>query len=108
MKQGAPRGGTVDGIRKDSLIEIAKAVEATDCALSNYIRHHGVEFTYHGHKIVLDPPNRYNVRGGHYIEPEESLARRKPVNALDCALKARCNYNEDGVAARGLLMRRVP
>ena len=107
MKQGAPRGGTVDGIRKDSLIEIAKAVEATDCALSNYIRHHGVEFTYHGHKIVLDPPNRYNVRGGHYVEPEEGLAKRKPVNPLDLALKARRNYDENGRSRVGLLMRKA-
>lgn len=108
MKQGAPRGGTVDGIRKDSLLEIAKICGSTDSALSKYATSHGLTFVYHGHNVTLDPSERYNLRGGHRTEPNDGSKKRKPINALDCALKARGNYNEHGVAARGLLMRRVP
>lgn len=106
MKQRASRGGTVDGIRRESLPELGRLIGVTDQALSKYIHAHGVEFDYHGHRVVMDPPARCNTRGGFYIEPLEHVIARKPIDPMERIQFARKSYNEQGVASRGLLIRK--
>lgn len=106
MKQRRTRGGTVDGIRKESLPELANLIGVTDCALSKYIRSHGREFMYKGHCISMDPPARRNTRGGFFMEPLEKVAAPKPVDFMEQVRRARRNYNEQGVSHRGLLKRK--
>lgn len=107
MRQRASRGGTVDGIRRESLPELGKLIGVTDCALSKYIHAHGVEFDYHGHRVVMDPPARRNTRGGFFMEPLEKVVAPKPVDSMEQVRRARRNYNERGESRRGLLMRKA-
>lgn len=106
MKQRKTRGGTVDGIRKESLPELANLIGVTDCALSKYIRSHGQEFNYHGHHVIMDPPARCNTRGGLYVELLEHVIARKPIDPMERIQFARKSYNAQGVASRGLLIRK--
>lgn len=106
MKQRKTRGGTVDGIRRETLIELAALIGVTDYALSKQIRSYGTVFVYHGHHVVMDSAARSRVRRGEYIAETEPVVRRKPSDPLEQALKARRNYNSQGIAMRGLLVRR--
>jgi hypothetical protein len=107
MKPGHPRGGTVDGIRKESLVELAKLCDSSDDALSKYANKRGPEFDYHGHKIVMDPPSRKPRR---MDDDEGEIPLRKvrgaPADPMIQVRKARRNYDERGIAKLGLLMRR--
>lgn len=107
MRQRASRGGTVDGIRRESLPELGRLIGVSDMALSKFIRSHGLEFDYHGHRVIMDPPARCNTRGGFYIEPLEPVRARKPTDPLKDVINARRNYNERGESRRGLLMRKM-
>ena len=107
MKQGAPRGGTVDGIRKDTMRKMAETIGVTEAAFSKAAQAHGLAFTYHGHAITLDPSTRRSPLQDDEAETASYRRRRKPIDPTAIALKARCNYNEHGVAARGLLMRKA-
>lgn len=107
MKQRKRRGGSVDGIRRETLSELGRLIGVTDQALSKYIHAHGLEFDYHGHRVIMDPPARCNTRGGFYVEPLEPVRARKPTDPIKDVIKARRNYNERGESRLGLLMRKA-
>lgn len=106
MRQRATRGGTVDGTRRESLPELGRLIGVSDMALSKFIRSHGLEFDYHGHRVIMDPPARRNTRGGFFMEPLEKVVAPKPVDFMEQVRRARRNYNEQGVSHRGLLKRK--
>lgn len=103
---GHPRGGSVDGIRKRSLKEIAATLGISDGALSKASRRYGLVFTYKGRKLELDPPEVRKVHIGGYYNNGESPKRKKPIDYTAKALAERKNYC-NGVAKKGLLMRRA-
>ena len=107
MKQRKTRGGTVDGIRRETLIELAALIGVTDYALSKQIRSYGTVFTYHGHHVVMDSAARSRVRRGEYIAETEPVVRRSPIDPLEIIRKARRNYDTMGQSRHGLLMRRA-
>jgi hypothetical protein len=106
MKQRRTRGGTVDGIRRESLPELGRLIGVTDHALSKYIRSHGQEFNYYGHRVIMDPPARANKKGGPYVMSLDSVHARKPIEPMERIQVARKSYNAQGVASRGLLIRK--
>lgn len=104
---GHPRGGTVDGIRKESLVELGTLIGVTNDALSKHIRMHGLEFDYYGHHVIMDSPARPNKKNGVYAPSLSSAHARKPIDPMERIQVARKSYNEQGVASRGLLIRRA-
>lgn len=106
MKQRKRRGGSVDGVRRESLAELAALLGITDQALGKYANKRGLEFDYRGHHIIMDPQVRANKKGGPYVLSLDSVHARKPIEPMERIQFARKSYNEQGVASRGLLIRK--